>query len=287
VKTSDLYQSVTAGIIADLERGAPPWIKPWKDGRVGGTGLMPANAATGRLYSGINIPILWGAADARGFPTHRWMTFRQAIEKDAAVRKGERGTHVVFVRRVTVGEDDEERQVAMARVYVVFNVAQIDGLSEETPAPPQSEPERHHGAERFIEATAADIQIGGSQAMFVPSRDYIAMPPLALFNTPESYYATALHELGHWSGHASRLDRQLANRFGSRAYAAEELIAELTAAFLCAHLGLKGELRHAGYIGSWVGLLRDDPRAIFTAASKASQAADFLRGFSETVEEGA
>jgi antirestriction protein ArdC len=173
------------------------------------------------------------------------------------------------------------------KAYVVFNIAQIDGL----PAVEEPEPvddvaaveHRQTFADCFIATTGADLRTG-EMACFMPGLDVIELPPKHVFATPESYYATALHELGHWSGHASRLARDLTGRFGSRSYAAEELVAELTAAFLCAHLAIQGELRHAGYIQSWIELLRDDKRAIFTAASQASQAAGYLRAFSEEIE---
>jgi len=241
---------------------------------------MPANAVTGRSYSGINVPILWASADSNGYRTHTWMTFKQALECKAHVREGERGTHVVFTKTLKADEDDENPQRrSMLREYVVFNVAQIEGLTlPETPLPP--EPERHAAVEAFVAATKADIRFGGDKACFVPSRDFVAMPEAGSFTSIESFYATELHEVGHWSGHKTRLDRDLSGRFGTRAYAAEELVAEFTAAFLCAHLGITGELRHAGYIENWLDLLRHDDRAIFTAASKATQAADYLRSLS-------
>ena len=282
MKIAELYRSVTEGIVRELATGAAPWVKPWQSGATA-SGIMPVNAATGRQYRGINIPILWGDGAAKGYPSHAWMTFKQALDKGATVRKGERGTHVVFTKRVTVGGDDDEKTVAMLRVYVVFNVAQIDGLTDDgaSLSPPDEPDGRHDAAQRFIDATGADIRYGGGEAMFVPSRDFIALPHRSSFTNEEAHDATALHELGHWSGHKSRLNRDLAGRFGTRSYAAEELIAELTSAFLCAHLGITGELRHAGYIQNWIELLTEDNRAIFTAASKASQSADYLRSFSE------
>lgn len=284
MKVGELYQRVTQAIIRELEQGAAPWVKPWKSGGPAQAAL-PMNAASRHRYRGINVPILWGEAAAKGYPTHGWITFKQALDKGAAVRKGERGTHVVFTKRVTVGTEDEEKTVAMLRVYTVFNVAQIDGLvGEAVPAPPAEPDERYAATQRFIDATGAEIRQGGDRAMFVPSRDFIALPPFGAFTDAESFFATALHELGHWAGHESRLARDLSGRFGTRQYAAEELVAELASAFLCAHLGITGELRHAGYIVDWLSLLREDDRAIFTAASKASQAAEYLRSFSEPVE---
>lgn len=281
MKLNELYASVTNRIIKELEAGAVPWVKPWHNGNRGG--LMPYNAATNRAYSGINIPILWHAAEVRGYPTHGWLTYKQAKARAAHVRKGEKGTTVVFTKKLTVGEEDEERRVSMLRTYTVFNVAQVDGL-ERQPTPDIvaiPNPDINH----FVASTEADIRIGGDTAAYIPSMDFITMPPVEAFRGQEHYHATVLHELGHWSGAKHRLDRDLSGRFKTRSYAAEELIAELTAAFLCAHLGVTGELRHAGYIQHWIALLRDDDRAIFTAASRASQAANYLRSFSEGVDE--
>ena len=280
MKLAELYQQVTRKIVMELQQGVVPWVRPWKHRHVGG--LLPQNFATGRPYSGINIPILWGMAAERGYERHQWLTYKQAQALKAQVKKGEHGPIVVFTKKLRVGEEDEQKLISMLRTYTVFNVAQVDGLTFEDPAP-LPEPERDANVERFVEATHADIRYGGNQAMYVPSRDYVAMPPAGAFQEIGSFYCTELHELSHWTAHEKRLNRDLKNRFATKAYAAEELIAELSAAFLCAHLGVEGELRHAGYIADWITLLRDDDRAIFTAAAKASQAADFLRQFSETV----
>ncbi len=278
MKIGDLYQAVTDDIVKALEEGTPPWIRPWETGSAGG--LIPVNAATQRSYSGINVLILWCQREARGFVRNAWMTFRQARAMNAVVRKGEKGTTVVFSKPLTVEDDDEEKTIRMLRTFTVFNVEQIDGLpTEEHPTEERAE-ERENKAEHLIQASGADLRHGGDSAHYVPALDYIAVPPFRAFVDAGGYYATVLHELGHWSGHKSRLDRDLTGRFGSRSYAAEELVAELTAAFLCAHLGITGELRHASYIEHWIALLQDDNRAIFAAAAKASQAAEFLRGLS-------
>jgi antirestriction protein ArdC len=278
---SALYESVTNSIIADLEKGVASWVKPWSGG---GIGALPTNAATGRDCNGINIPILWHAALSKEYPSQGWMTFKQAQGLGATVRAGEKGTHVVFTKKLTVKEEgDEEKQIAMLRSYAVFNIAQIDGLAVEAPALPNVPV--HEAAGAFIAATRADIRHGGDRACYIHSRDFIALPDKSSFIDVESYFATGLHELGHWAGAKHRLDRDLSGRFGSEAYAAEELIAELNAAFLCAHLGVRGELHHAEYINQWLALLKRDNRAIFTAASKASQAANFLRAFSGNVRE--
>lgn len=276
-----VYENVTRSIIAELEGGTAPWVKPWKSGKR--VGIMPANAITGHHYRGINVPILWHAADERGFPTNGWLTFKQTLDAGGHVKKGEKGTQIVFTKRISVTDnDDEERQISMLRAFTVFNVAQVEGIDAllaAAEAPPAG------SVEAFVSATGADIRHGGDRACYVPFRDFIALPNPSDFSSPEHYKATKLHELVHWSGNEKRLKRDLGNRFGTKAYAAEELVAELGAAFLCAHLGVEGRLRHAEYIASWLSLLKEDDRAIFTAASKASAAADYLRSFSEKVEE--
>jgi antirestriction protein ArdC len=282
-KLNDLYDEVTRTIIKELESGCPIWVQPWKTNRRTSIGFLPANLATKRTYSGINIPILWSAAKRAGYVGHAWMTFKQAIDLGGGVRKGERSTHIVFTKQLTVKEEDEDRKVNMLRGYSVFNVSQIDGLPAKIAAPEPTAVVTDDIADRFITATAADIRHGGSRACFVPSLDIIQLPPRSAFIDDGNYHATTLHELGHWSGGETRLNRDLKNRFGTQAYAAEELVAELTPAFLCAHLGVNGELRHAGYIDHWIKHLKEDNRAIFTAASKASQAADYLRSLTEVV----
>jgi antirestriction protein ArdC len=285
MKIADLYHQVTNNIVADLEKGVVPWTKPWKDGNTGG--IMPMNAATKRCYNGVNIPILWHAQLARGYSTASWMTYKQAAEIGGQVRGGEKSTHIVFTKKLTLKdrESEEEKQIGMLKAYSVFNVCQIDGLPQEV-ATELPQEQRQDAVTAFIAATKADIRIGGDRACYVPALDFITLPPEGAFNTREHFLATNLHELAHWTGHKSRLDRDLKSRFQEKSYAAEELVAELTAAFLCAHLGIKGELKHAEYIANWLDLLKEDNRAIFTASSRASQAADYLRTFSETVEDG-
>lgn len=278
-----LYDNVTAQIIAQLESGAAPWLRPWKNGRT--TGLMPQNFISGRAYSGINVPILWGAASGAGYDRHEWLTFKQAIAAKACVRKGEKGTAICFMKKLTVtdrsadADEGATKSIPLMKTYYVFNVDQIDGLKAREPKPlPQFTP--IESAAAFVAATGANIKTGGNSAHYVPSMDYIALPPAEQFKNPASYYATAFHELGHWTGDKARLDRNLTGRFGTQAYAAEELVAELCAAFTCAALEIAAELRHADYIANWIKLLKSDSRAIFTAAAKASQAANYLAAFS-------
>ena len=278
----DLYAEVSAHIIAELETGAAPWIKPWSATPGANT---PSNAATNRPYSGCNVVLLW-MAQAAGYRTPRYLIFKQALETGGHVRKGERGTKVYFVKQLVVQEDADgnshTRLVPMMREYTVFNVDQCDGLPDIVTAGKPMRVRNPDGrddlADQFLRATGADIREGHGEAYYVPSRDFISMPAFGAFKGADHFYGTVFHELTHWTGHMSRLDRDLKNRFGSRNYAGEELIAELGAAFLCAEFGFDGDLRHAGYIGHWIELLKADKRAFFTACSQGSKAADYLRG---------
>ncbi len=283
----DLYAQVTARILAELEKGALPWVKPW---RATAGANVPCNAVTNRPYSGTNVILLW-IADSQGWPTPRFLTFKQAKEAGGHVRAGEHGTRVVFMKRLVVkdkrpkaGEDDV-RQVPLLREYTVFNVAQCDGLPDRIVNGPTvvkvSNPnERSELADAYIATTGADVREGHGQAMYSPSKDFIGLPKFADFTNADNFYNTAFHELTHWTGHKSRLERlpMIANRFGDQAYAAEELVAELGAAFQSAEFNFNGDVRDAGYIAHWIRLLKDDSKAFFTAASAAQKAVDFLRG---------
>ncbi len=279
----DLYAEVSARIIAELEAGAPPWVKPWSATPGANT---PCNAVSNRPYSGCNVVLLW-MAQAAGYRMPRFLTFKQALELGGNVRKGEHGTRVHFVKQLKVrdqGADDgaSTRLVPMMREYTVFNVDQCENLPEIVtagkPIRVRNPDARDALADAFLHATRADIREGHGEACYIPSRDFISMPAFAGFKGADHFYNVALHEVLHWTGHKSRLDRDLKNRFGSRQYAAEELIAELGAAFLCAEFGFDGDFRSAGYIANWIELLKADKRAFFTACSQASKAADYLRG---------
>jgi antirestriction protein ArdC len=224
MKIAALYESVTQSIIRDLEAGVASWTKPWKNANTGG--ILPMDAATKRCYNGVNIPILWHAQLTRGYPTANWMTYKQAQDIGVQVRAGEKSTHVVFTKKLRLKdkETDEEKHIGMLKAYSVFNIAQIDGLEPEVIE--EASPEvRRDTAQLFIEATKVDIRIGGDRAAYIPALDFIILPPESAFETREHFLATALHECGHWSGHKSRLDRDLKSRFNEKAYAAEELIA--------------------------------------------------------------
>jgi antirestriction protein ArdC len=294
-KTS-LYEEITAHIVADLEAGIFPWARPWGTGGGNQAFALPRNAVTGKAYSGINVLILWGRLFECSFASGRWLTFRQASSLGGTVRKGEHGVTVCYADRfipkrgqgeaTRTGQDPSDGDAAaipFLRRYTVFNVDQCDNLPDHCLVEPPALPEREivPQAEALAVATRADIRIGGAQAFYSPSGDTVHIPPQPAFFEQINYYRTLFHELGHWTGHSSRLDRDQLGAFGSKRYANEELIAELTAAFVCAAMSIKPTVRHADYLGSWLNVLREDSRAIFRAASKASKAADFLLAFAD------
>jgi antirestriction protein ArdC len=278
----DLYAEVSARIIAELEAGAAPWVKPWSS--TPGANI-PCNAVTNRPYSGCNVVLLW-MAQAAGYRAPRFLTFKQALELGGHVRKGERGTKVYFVKQLQIQEDAEgdtsTRLVPMMREYTVFNVDQCENLPDSTragkPMRVRNPDTRDALADEFLRSSGADIREGHGEAYYVSSWDFISVPAFGAFKGADHFYNVAFHELTHWTAHKSRLDRDLKNRSGSRSYAAEELIAELGAAFLSAEFGFDGDVRNAGYIATWIDLLKADKRAFFTACSRASKAADYLRG---------
>lgn len=289
VERQSLYAEVTGRIIAELEEGRLPWVQPWDSAACGCT--MPQNAGTARRYSGINVLILWAEVVAKGYASQRWLTYRQAKAAGGSVRRGEKGTVICYADRFTPkaeaeaarGEEREARQVAFLKRFVVFNIDQCEGLPGEYTAPMvNSDPVLAiTEADALIAATGARVNIGGGEAFYSPSHDFVQVPPQAAFHEPINWYRTTLHELGHWTGHGSRLDRDQRGGFGSEAYAKEELVAEMAAAFTCASLGIAPTVRHSDYIASWLSVLRDDEKAIFRAASQASKASDFLLAFAE------
>jgi antirestriction protein ArdC len=291
-----LYRQVTDKIVGELEAGRVPWVQPWGGAKAGLA--LPQNATSARRYSGINVLILWGAVIERGFAAQSWLTFRQALALGGHVRKGEAGTMVVyadrFVPKVKEGdvrrdrraptprkEAEREGSIPFLKRFTVFNIDQCDGLPESlhvsAPAVPEGLilPE----AEALIRATGAKFRIGGAEAFYSPGADAVYVPPPQAFFEPINWHRTAFHELGHWTGHASRLARDLAGAYRSKAYAREELVAEMAGAFVCASLNIAPTVRHADYLGEWLSLLREDSRAIFRAASAASKAADYLLAF--------
>jgi antirestriction protein ArdC len=286
---TSLYDDITNKIIAELEAGRVPWVQPWGTAAAKAPLAMPANAATGRAYSGINVLILWGAVIEHGFPVQSWLTFRQALSLGGHVRKGERGTTVVYADRFIPDDEkkraqetgEEAQAIPFLKRFTVFNVAQCEDLPEDRAvAPPAPEPGLiEPRVEALIKATGIAFRIGGNRAFYMPAHDYVQVPPPQAYFHTIDWHRTALHELGHATGHASRLGRDLSGSFGSKKYAFEELIAEMNAAFCCASLGINPTVRHADYIGSWLEVLREDNRAIVRAASQASKAADWLLAF--------
>lgn len=274
----DIYQEVTDRIVEALESGVAPWVRPWQLGAD-----FPRNGATKRPYHGINVFLLWLTANARGYRSQDWFTFNQAKQKGGSVRKGERGTLVTFWKLLRVRDQqaapdaDGTKKIPLLRHFTVFNREQIDGLPAVQAEQVTRHPwERDEAVETFVAASGARIIEGGSVACYVPGADEIHMPPLEVFTSREAFYGTELHELTHWTGHPSRLNRDHSGPFGSQPYAREELVAEMGAAFLCAALGVEGRLQHPEYIGSWIKGLKEDKKAIFRAASEARQAAEYL-----------
>ena len=286
---ASLYDEITDKIIAELEAGRVPWVQPWDTNAAKAPLAIPRNASTDRQYSGINILILWGAAIERGFTGQSWLTFRQALSLGGHVRKGERGITVVYADRFVpkdekrrAREDGEEAQaIPFLKRFTVFNTDQCEELPDNiaTAAPPPQLGMIEPAIEALIKASGITFHIGGDRAFYAPAEDYVQVPPPQAYFEPINWHRTALHELGHATGHRSRLNRDQSASYGTRKYAFEELVAELCAAFGCASLGIVPTVRHADYIGYWLEVLREDNRAIVRAASQASKAADYLLGF--------
>lgn len=293
--TSDIYQRVTDQIVAELEKGVCPWLKPWNAEHAAERITRPLRA-NGIAYRGINVLMLWASAVEKGFAAPLWLTYKQAQELGGQVRKGERGSPVVYANTVTRSEKDEatgeetERDIHFMKGYTVFNAEQVEGLPTHFYAlqEPVLDPvARIEPAERFFASVGAQVTHGGDRACYSVALDRVQMPPFEAFRDAESYYATLAHELTHWTRHPSRLDRDFGRkRWGDAGYAMEELVAELGAAFVCADLALTPELRadHAAYIASWLDVLKGDKRAIFSAAAHAQKAADFLGGLQVSEE---
>ena len=284
---TSLYEDITNRIIGELEAGRLPWVQPWGSPSVSAPLGIPRNAATGRRYSGINVLILWGAVVQHGYAVQSWLTFRQALGLGGNVRKGEGGTTVVYADRF-VPDDERQRArydgeapraIPFLKRFTVFNVEQCDGLPEDVAknAPPTAAYLILPQVEELIRATGADIRIGGDKAYYDVAGDFIRVPPPQAFFEPINWHRTALHELGHYAG--IRLGRDLSGAFGTKKYANEEIICELSTSFVCATLGIVPTVRHVDYIASWAEVLQEDSRAIVRAASAASKAAEYLLTF--------
>ena len=288
-----LYQEVTNKIISDLEGGIVPWVQPWGRVDIDTRLSLPRNARTTKTYSGINILLLWGAVITGGYASQSWLTFKQALELGGCVRKGEKGWTVCFAdsfipkneKERASQEGSDPQSIPFLKRYTVFNIAQCEGLPEELnqSAPPAPDREIIPRAEALITATSASFQIGGEIACYIPALDAIRVRPQTVFHDQINYYRTVFHELGHWTGHPSRLARDLTTKFASNGYAREELVAELATAFVCASLGIVPTVRHADYLGNWLQVLKEDARAIFKAASMASKACDYILAFEQKI----
>lgn len=279
----DLYQEVTDKIVAELEKGVAPWVRPWSAGGVGGAWR---NGVTNRPYSGINFVL----AGLGGWGDARFYTFKQAHDAGGHVRAGEKGTLMVFFKpsagtytakeRNAQGDEEEvtRRKPPILRHFYVWNRSQIEwqGEQEAQPVPEGVETSPDQRVAELLARSGARVSHGGDKAFYSLGADAITMPPQTAFVDAASYNATLLHELTHWTGHPSRCARVFGARFGDRAYAFEELVAELGAAMLCSISGIDGKLQHAEYIKSWLTVLRADKYAVFTASREAQKAADFV-----------
>lgn len=294
---TDIYARITKKIVADLEKGVRPWVKPWSTGHAGGRITRPLRH-TGEPYTGINVLLLWSESLARGFTAPLWMTYRQAAQIGAQVRKGETGATVVYASRFTKSEIDAqgeefERNIPFLKTYTVFNCDQIDGLPDhyyQRPAKVIDPVERVEHADWFFANTGAVIRHGGARAFYAPASDHIQMPPFETFRDAESYVAVLSHEAVHWTSRPERVGRDLSRYARDKTERArEELVAELGSCFLCADLGIAPELEprpdHASYLGSWLKVLADDQRAIFSAAAHAQRAVSFLHGLQPAASE--
>ncbi|WP_299791661.1 zincin-like metallopeptidase domain-containing protein [uncultured Marivita sp.] len=283
----DVYAQVTNHILNAMETAGDfqlPWITD-----TGARCGRPVNIASKRAYQGVNVLSLWITSLAKEYPSHIWGTYRQWQAARCQVRRGEEASVIVFYRRLE--REDEEQERFVAKASWVFNAAQVDGYEPPIADLPDAagfDPLKQ--AEGFVAKTGAKVEERGDMACYIPSRDVILMPERRRFlrtrsaSPSEAFYGTLCHELIHWSGSNTRLGRDLTGRFGDKAYAMEELVAELGAAFLCADLGISRKPRedHAAYIKSWLAVLKADKRAIFTAASKASQATQWLQSLGTT-----
>lgn len=285
---TDVYTRVTSHIVGELERGVRPWLKPWNAENAAGRITRPLRH-NGQPYQGVNILMLWASAEIAGYSCPFWLTFQQAKELGGRVRKGEHGSPVVYASTFKKKEQTEdgsetEAEIPFLKEYTVFNAEQCDGLPKHyytLAEPPREKIERIEHAETFFRNTRADIRSGGNRAYYAMDADYVQMPPLEAFRDAESHAATLAHEMTHWTRHTSRLNREFGRkRWGDEGYAMEELVAELGSAFLCADLNITPEVRedHAAYLAHWLKVLKDDKRAIFSAASHASKAAEYLHG---------
>ncbi len=280
--TQDKFNELTAKLISTIENGdVGDWLKPFRS-----SGRIPSNFSTPKRYRGLNVLFLWMIAQEEGYTSNYWLTFNQVVAMGGTVKKGSLATPIFFFKFLDIKEENdmgevEEKHIPMMKTYNVFNLDQttleLDKVNTNNEVIPE--------IETFIAATNATIK-AGSEAYYHTANDFIAMPDLGMFESEEHYYSTLLHELSHWTGHASRLDRDMEGTFGSESYAFEELIAELSSCFLNAELGIDyTKMRHAEYLQSWLKALKANPKTLWKAASQAQKAADLIMSFSNVKEE--
>jgi antirestriction protein ArdC len=283
--TNPIYQTVTNAIIAELEKGAAPWVKPWHADASSGADY---NIVSGAEYRGINRLILGMAGMAGGYSAGQWASYKQWQDRGVQVLKGQKGTSICFYKAVagTIDASTGEKTngYAVLKSYSVFNIDQTDAERVPVAAPVAAPFDVNDQCEAVIAKTGALIRHGGDAAFYMPSTDAVQLPHKSSFDSAAQYYATAFHELTHWTGAKHRLARDHSGRFGNPAYAFEELVAEIGAAYLCADNSIQGELRHAGYIANWLKACREDNTAIFKAAALAQKAADFIKGTAASVQ---
>ena len=292
---TDVYTRITDKIISDLEKGELTWRKPWNSDNLANFVMRPLRW-NDIPYTGINTIMLWATAAEKGYQSPYWMTFKQASEMKAHVKKGETGTHVVYADKIEREEKNPDgstnlQKIPFLKLYTVFNASQIEGLTEgfnkSVEIPSINEDKRIETIDTFFSNTKADIYTG-IKAAYNIGNDRIEMPPFECFNHASGYYATLAHELTHWTRHPTRLDRDFGRKkFGDAGYAQEELVAELGACFLSADLGIqpKDVEQHAAYIQSWLQALKNDKKFIFQAASHAQRAVEYVSSLQKSRKE--
>lgn len=286
---TDIHAEITDQILAAMEQARSTGRRLWDS-----QPSLPMNLATGKPYSGVNVLILWAAGLSHGYTSPYWLTYKQAADMGGQVKKGQHGTRCVFYKpweNTETNKDTGETETtrgAILKTFTAFNLDQIDGI--EAPATEERQAfEVLEDAERIMAASPAPIKIGGTQACYIPGRDEIHLPAREAFINPEAFYSTAMHEMTHSTGAKHRLDRDFSGRFGTEAYAFEELIAEMGSAFLNADLGIIGSTLqdHADYLTNWIAILKGDKKAILTAAAQASKAHGFIKGLLADRQEAA
>jgi antirestriction protein ArdC len=281
MNNSDLYRKITSQITELMKQHGSDWTRPWTT-----TAGGPSNVLTGDNYKGINTLLLNLQANERGYSLPYWATFKQWRMKGGKVRKGQKGTLCVFYKAIAINQPDEDiKTIPVMNHFFLFNADQVEGVEFPQSDEPIAPADRSRAVDDLINGTGAIIHETGSRAFYSPSGDHIHIPPLSAFSSAEMFYSTLLHELSHWSGHPTRLNRKegMKGRFGSSAYAMEELVAELASAFLSIQLKVSHEPRkdHAQYLNSWIKVLAQDPKAFSSAASKAQGVADYLIEYNE------